>query len=272
MNRFLVALVFLGTSVTGAPQAKAAGLSAKEIMTKNEEVRRLRDLESSAELNTGGGGSPDRAKSFTWSRKLTADGVHNNTLTRFYAPAEVRGESILFLERTDSENEVMLYLPAFKKIRRVESQQQSGSFMGSEFSYSDIATQHVDDHTYKMLGEEKCPTSQGGGLKCSMIETKPARDSVKERTGYSKTVVWVRTDNFMVVQGEYYDLDGALFKRMQAQEIREIDPKEHKYFAHDLKIENLKTGRHTRLQFSKVRVNQGIADSIFTQQNLSKGR
>jgi len=252
-----------------AASSAFAALSAKDIMTKNEEARQINDVKSSAVLTTGGGGSPERVKSFTWWRKLTDDKIHFNTLTRFHAPAEIRGEGILFLERGD-QNEVMMYLPNFKKIRRVESQQQSGSFMGSEFSYSDIATPHVDDYTYKLLKEEPCPGETG--IKCHVIESTPATEAIKERTGYSKSVHWIRSDNFMGVKGEHHDAEGNLWKKLEASEIKEVDPAKHKWMSHRIRIENAKNGRFTLMQFSGVKVNQGIPDSTFTQQNLARDR
>jgi uncharacterized protein len=243
-------------------------LTAHEVMTKNEEVRKIKEVVSDATLATGGSGV-ERTKQFTWWRKLTPDQLRFNTLTRFNLPAEVRGEKILFLEKSSDENEILMYLPNFKKIRRVESQQQSGSFMGSEFSYSDIATPHVNDYRHKMLKEEPCPDEEK--LKCHVIESIPISDSVRERTGYSKSVNWIRQDNYMGVRAEYTDLEGKLWKKLEASEIKLVDSDKNKWMSHRLRIENVKTGRFTLLQFTKVKVNQGIHDSIFTQQNLSRG-
>ena len=257
--------VFAGMSLSlahGAPSARA-------IMEKNEEVRRVSDLTSRAELVTAGGGSPERRKKFTWWRKLTSDGTHYNTLTRFHEPAEVRGQGILFLEAA-SGNDVQMYLPTFKKVRRIESDSQSGSFMGSEFSYSDIATPHVDDYQYRFVKEEKCPTPDAASVSCWVVEATPASDSVKERTGFSKVRSWVRSDQSMQVQVEYENLEGVLFKRLTASDIQEIDPVKHKRMALNVKMENLKSGRTTQLLFSGVKANQGIQETVFTVQNLQK--
>lgn len=256
------------------PLLAQAGPSAKEIMTKNEEVRKIQDVNSSAMLTTGGGGQ-EKIKQFTWWRKLTADRVHFNTLTRFHAPAEVRGEGILFLEKSADENEVLLYLPNFKKIRRVETQNQSGSFMASELSYSDISTPHVDDYGYKLLKEEACPAAKpedGQGKKCWVIEAKPATDSIATRTGTSRTIQWIRQDNWMGVRAETFDRDGKAWKEMLSTEIKLVDSSAGKWMAHKVEVKNLKNQKFTVLQFSSVKVNAGIADSIFTQQNLMKDR
>jgi hypothetical protein len=166
------------------------------------------------------------------------------------------------------KNDVLLYLPNFKKTRRVESQQQSGSFMGSVFSYSDIATPHVEDHRYKTLGIEKCESDPR--ITCYKIEGVPSNEEVKERTRYSKSIAWVRADNFMVERADYYQLDGKLWKKLKAAEIKMIDTKNKKWLAHSLSIVNQLTQEYTDLQFSKVKANSGISDAIFTQQNLQK--
>jgi outer membrane lipoprotein-sorting protein len=268
-RRWVLGLIILLEAFSGG--VALAAPSARAIMEKNEEVRRVDDLTSQAELVTAGGGSPERRKKFTWWRKLAQDRVHYHTLTRFHEPAEVRGQGILFLEN-GAENDVQMYLPTFKKVRRVESQQQSGSFMGSEFSYSDIATPHVDDYQYSFVREETCPTPEASKVRCWVIEAVPATEAVRERTGFSKVRSWVRSDQSMQVQVEYENLENVLFKRLLATDIREIDPVKHKRMAMNVKMENLKTGRTTQLLFSQVKANAGVADSIFTVTNLQKER
>lgn len=274
MNRSL-ALWFLFLIAMTKPVS--AGLSAREIMTKNEDVRRIQDVMSTATLSSGQGEKVEKVKQFTWWRKLTADSTHFNTLTRFHAPAEIRGEGILFLEKSADDNEVLLYLPNFKKIRRVETQSQSGSFMSSEFSYSDISTPHVDDYDYKLVKEESCPqgsteSRENKGVRCWVIEARPANEATKTRTGYSRTLQWVRQDNFMGVRAETFDLDEKPWKEMESTEIKQVDASKNKWMAHRVRIFNLKNKKFTVLEFTQVKVNSGIADSIFTQQNLMKDR
>lgn len=235
-------------------------MTAESIMKRNEEVRKIRDITSSATLTTGLKGS-ERVKKFTWWRKLTGDAVHFNTLTRFHEPAEVKNEGILFLEHDKDESDVHLFLPTYKKIRRVERSSQSGSFMGSEFSYADIATPHFEDFTYKFLKEDG---------QWNVIESTPKKEETKERTGYSKTVQWIRKDNFMLEKADHYGLDGAIYKKITASDIKEVDTKDHKWMALTVKVENLKNSKYTELKFLDVKVNQGISDAIFTQNNLSK--
>jgi hypothetical protein len=264
-----LALSFSCIAPLAAP--RAATISAKDAMARNEDARRIDDVTSEASLKTGGGTGAEKLKTFTWFRKLAADKVRFNTLTRFKTPAEIRGEGILFLEKENDQSDVQMYLPAFKKIRRVESQAQSGSFMGSELSYADIATPHLEDSKYTARPDADCgdPSIK---VPCLVVESTPATDAVRERTGYSKTVQWLRPDCFMAVRAEFYDLEGQLIKKLQASRITEVDPTRHKWMAEKLRIDNVKTGKFTELEFSQIKVNTGLADSTFTPQNLMRER
>lgn len=241
-----------------------AGLSAKDIMSKSEEARRTKEVTATCKLT-----QQAKAKEFHWARKIAGNGVDFRTFVRFFAPPTVRDEGILILEKNGGDNEVLLYLPAYKKIRRVENQQQTGKFMGSEFSYSDIATPHVDDYTYAGGTLGPCPPDSKASGKCYQVESKPANDRVAERTGYSRSVNWVRSDNFMVVKAESYDPQGALYKRLLAFDIQPAGPEKGRWIAHRTQITNVKTGGSSTIEFSEIKVNSGIPESTFTQQNLA---
>jgi outer membrane lipoprotein-sorting protein len=172
---------------------------------------------------------------------------------------------VLIREGTD-QNDVLLYLPHFKKVRRVEGQSQSSSFFGSVFSYSDVALPHVDDNTAKVLREEACP---GEKLKCWVVEISPATKKIRDRTGYSRTVQWVRQDNWITVAGEFYDLKGKLWKKLRATEVKEVDPKNKKWLPHHIVLEDVIKKRTTTLKLGDVKVNVNLDDSLFTEQNLA---
>ena len=221
----MLAVLFLFNIVVsqsfGAP-------SAQEIMTKNDEVRRVTTVIAQAKMVTGGPSVTTREKQFIWWRKLTSDNVHNDTLTRFKYPPDVKNEGILFLEK-NGDMDVQIYLPNFKKIRRVETGQQSSSFMGSELSYSDIAPPHVDEFTYKLKTEESCPGDEK--VKCWVIESPPANDSVKDRTGVGLATSWIRQDNYMAAKILSNDLTGNLWKTLEASDIQKVDTKVGKWMA-----------------------------------------
>jgi outer membrane lipoprotein-sorting protein len=259
---FLLALAAL----LAFPAAAAAELpSGRTLLEKQEEARKLPSFTAKAILSTTKAGATDKAaKKFRWWRKLSGK-THFVTLTRFDEPATIRGEGVLIREGTD-QNEVLLYLPHFKKVRRVEGQSQSSSFFGSVFSYSDVAMTHADDNTAKVLREEACP---GETIKCYVVEIVPASKKIKDRTGYSKSIQWVRQDNWITVAGEFYDLKGKLWKKLKATEVKEVDTKNKKWLPHHIVLEDVLKKRTTTLKLGDVKVNATIDDSVFTEQNLA---
>jgi uncharacterized protein len=244
----------------------AAALSVSDIMSKNQNVTKLKDMTSEATLTTA-----DQKKTFHWWRKLNSDGQHFNTLIRFDSPVEVRGEGVLFLEHAGDDNEVLIYLPAYKKIRRVETQQQSGSFMASEFSYSDLSNSNLADYHYKLIKNESCPDSKVA-VSCYVVDAVPASDTVKLRTGYSHKTLWVRSDNFVIVKAEFFNTAGEIAKKMTASDLKTVkkSPNDDKWMALTLSFTNAKTSQVSTIRFSDVAIDTGLNDSIFTQQNLSR--
>jgi hypothetical protein len=244
-----------------------SGASGSDIMTKAETSRRVREMTARATLTTGGGGQ-ERVKVFQLWTKLGDDGVRYRMMLRFASPAEIRNEGVLIRERASGENEVLVYLPRYKKTRRVEGQSQGTSFMGTVFSYSDIAAQHAADFQHNHLRTETCPNNAGG--QCDVVESVPRTEEIKGRTGYGKAVQWVRTDNGAIIKGEYFDTEGHLWKTSQASDVREVDPGAHRWLAHTVRIDDHKDGKYTVLHFDQVQVNGGIDESIFTPQNLAR--
>jgi hypothetical protein len=257
----------LGTLILlSSASALAAPPSGKEILERQEDARKIPAFQSKATLLTAKEGDSQKTpKAFRWWRKLGGDGEHYVTLTRFDEPATIRGEGLL-LREGKADNDVLLYLPRFKKVRRVEGQSQSTSFFGSVFSYSDLAVAHADESNAKVLREDACPGEQ---LKCWVVEITPARDDVRDRTGYTRSVQWVRQDNYVTVYGEFYDLKGTLWKKLSASAVTEVDPRAHKWLARHVVIEDVPAKRTTVLDLGDVKVNVPLEDTLFTEQSLS---
>lgn len=250
-----------------APMAMAQDLKdGTEILKRSEEVRRLPSVQASGVLKTQGPGLSDQ-KSFQFFRKLAEDGERFKTLTRFQKPATIRDQAILFLEKENYESSVFMYLPTFKKVRRVESHSQSSAFMGSAFSYSDISTPQAKDYNSKLLKTENCPAPAKGT--CYVIESKPRTADVKERTNYDRLIIWVQTQQLTPVQWDLFEkVDQPIRKRMKASAWTEVA--KGKWFSKRLEIEDFPTKKKTVLEFLKINAKEELSDSIFTQASLGR--
>jgi len=172
-------------------------------------------------------------------------------VVKFLKPADVRGVGFLVL----SDNEMYLYMPAFKKIRRIASHVKHQSFMGTDFSYDDISTTEYTKHyTGKLLKEID---------KEYIIEAKRKKSSDKE---YDKLKMWVDKTSFLPTKVEMYKKN-KLRKVMTNNKIEKIG----KYWmATDIVITNVKKKHKTRLNLENLKFDKAVKSSIFTKRFLKR--
>ena len=115
----------------------------------------------------------------------------------FLEPADVKNTGFLTYDykKSDMDDDQWLYLPALRKTKRIAGGDQSGSFMGSDFNYSDMTEVDITEFNYKISGEPSVD-----GIKTWQIEAVPKNDNVASDTGYSKSVTFVRQDNYVPVR------------------------------------------------------------------------
>ena len=166
-----------------------------------------------------------------------------------------------------------MYLPAYKKVRRVEASQQKSGFMSSDFSYADMTTFQNKEYNYQEIGKGKCPTADAKTFECRTIEARPKEQATIDRTGYTRSLVWVRTDQFTSTQVEHFDENNKLLKRLTFQNSKKMgtgDDGQDLYFAHELLMHSLISDQKTQLTFDSVSVNLEVKDSSFSLQNFGK--
>ena len=105
-------------------------------------------------------------------KTLEVDGDGDKTLFIFDSPKDVKGTATLtFTHKLDPDDQ-WLYLPALKRVKRITSDNRSGSFVGSEFAYEDLGSQELEKYKdRKYLRKEACPNNNE--LECHVISRVP---------------------------------------------------------------------------------------------------
>lgn len=178
----------------------------------------------------------------------------DRSLVVFAEPADLRGTALLTHAHRIGDDDQWLYLPAVARVKRVSTHNKSGSFMGSEFSYEDLASQEVERYTYTWQRDEAC-----GERSCHVIVAVP----VDRNSGYARQLRWIETDTLRVRRVDYHDRGDALLKTLALR-----DYQKHLgrlWRAATLDMRNHQTGKSTTLQWSDYRFNAGLdADSFST--------
>ena len=184
----------------------------------------------------------------------------------FDNPRDVKGTAMLTFTHKKENDDQWLYLPALKRVKRISSSSQSGSFMGSEFSYEDFGSMEVDKYNYKYLREEKCPSTDLKAIDCFVIERYPT----DKYSGYTRQVVWMDKPEYRAVKIEFYDRKKSLLKTLVLTKFKlYLD----KYWrANELNMENHQSGKSTRLVYDSYEFGVGLKESDFTKQSLKRVR
>ncbi|HHL40248.1 MAG TPA: outer membrane lipoprotein-sorting protein [Deltaproteobacteria bacterium] len=194
-------------------------------------------------------------------RTLEVEGDGDKSLIVFQSPRDVKGTALLSFSHKSGPDDQWLYLPALKRVKRISSANKSGSFMGSEFAYEDIASQEVEKYTYRYVGDDSYE-----GVDCFVIERYP----VDPDSGYTRQVVWLDKDEYRVRKIDYYDRKKALLKTLTFKGYRlYID----RYWrADEMYMVNHQTGKSTRLLWSGYRFRTGLGPGDFTRNSLRRAR
>ncbi|MCZ6646454.1 MAG: outer membrane lipoprotein-sorting protein [SAR324 cluster bacterium] len=186
----------------------------------------------------------------------------------FLSPADMKNTGFLTYDydQAGKDDDQWLYLPALRKTKRIASSDKSGSFMGSDFNFSDMSEPDLDKYEFKLMKEPKV-----NGFPTWQIQSIPKSKEEAKDSGYSKSVLWVRKDIHMVIRSVRWVHKSRRLKYMQIVELEHIDGI---WVAAKMKMttkEGRKTVHTTLLQFDNIQFNQGLKESMFTVRTLEKG-
>jgi hypothetical protein len=207
-----------------------------------------------------------------------SDDVSYKDLVMFTEPTSVKGLATLTWNymNPNRDQDVWLWLPSLRKIRKVSAGQADDSFMGSDFTNEEITSRRFTDETYKLIGEDKFKgyTSIYDGKvfhndePVYIIECTPVRSPWY----YSKRITYVSKNFGGNILDEIYDPNGKMYRTLfRGWIIVNVNGKEYpaqnRVEGHDLR-----TGHKTVIIFDEIKFDQGLAEDIFTQKTLMRSR
>jgi hypothetical protein len=197
--------------------------------------------------------------------EVTGDG--DKSMSIFDKPADVKGTAFLTYSHAIKPDEQWLYLPALKRVKRINSKNKSGPFMGSEFAYEDLASQEVEKYTYKYIRDEKLKTREfPDGVDCFVIERYP----VYEHSGYTRQLAWVNKDRYVAEKIEFYDRKNDLLKTLANDGYKQY--LEQYWRPNEMFMENHQTGKSTLLKWENYKFKNGLSDKDFSRNSLKRAR
>ena len=199
-----------------------------------------------------------KGKIRTSSIKSISKDNNKKQILWFLKPADDKGVAYLKIEHMNKDDEMRLWLPAFKRIRRISSKKKSDSFMGSDMSYEDMTNRNIDEYNYKIIGEEIIEEED-----YYILESTPLGKSE-----YSKHISWISKKNLNPIKENSYDRNN---KHLKSKNFKY--KKVGNYFLPTkLHVINMQKQHETFLQWSDIVVDSKVSDNIFQEKNLKRIR
>lgn len=268
MRQTLIVSAFVAV-LAFVPASFAESLSAFQIMEKVDAVDDGDFSELDMEMVLIDKRGKQRKRMLhTFGKDAGENGKDSQSIMFFLSPADVKNTGFLSYDYDDpnKDDDQWLYLPALKKTKRIASSDKSSSFMGTDFTYADMSKRDISLYDYKLLKEDDVK-----GQKVWVIEAIATTEKELKETGYTKSVLFVRQDNFIVSRSVHWVKKGKKLKYMDVKNLEKIDGI---WMATEIEM-TLKKGKKTQhktlLRMSNVKFNQSFADDLFSIRSLEKG-
>lgn len=174
--------------------------------------------------------------------------------SEFLAPSDVKGTKVLIL----SPSQMYVYLPAFKKVRRIASHVTDQGFMGMNFAQDEMSiTSYTKMYSATLVSDD-------GKIVKLALKAKEGAEAP-----YAKIDMVVEKARMVPTELKYYSDTGAHVKtetRGDYTTDKEVtSPKTLKM------VDHTKGDANTVLTRVKWKVNEDIPDSRFTKRALEEG-
>ena len=196
-----------------------------------------------------------------WERTMTmrawTEG-DKHTLVRVIEPKKDAGNGTLSVD-----GNMWTYTPKINRVIKIPSSMMAQSWMGSDFSNKDVSkdTVIIDQYDHTLLEQY-----EQDGHQVYVIQSIPHEEAA---VVWGKEVLWIR-DDWVLLQQQFWDQDGALVKTLKALEIAPMDGRNVAIVLH---MGNQgKPDEWTEWRTSAAKFDLELSASQFTLSNLRNPR
>jgi outer membrane lipoprotein-sorting protein len=180
----------------------------------------------------------------------------------FSEPADIAGAAFLMVEK-DGPNDLFLYSPSLRKIRRITSQAMKGTIYGTDFSYEDFQRLQGVRVEQSVI---RTPDTALDGRPVYVLEARPPQGS---GSAYELARSWIDKRTCVPLKTELYEAGGKLRKVLTASPER-IEKQGELWLPHELVMVDLRDETRTTLTVEKLEVGAAIPDRTFSLAQLER--
>lgn len=185
----------------------------------------------------------------------------DKSLFIFDLPRDVKGTVFLSHAHKTGSDDQWLFLPALKRVKRISTSNQSGAFMGSEFSYEDMSSPELEKYDYEFIEDE---TLDGRD------HYKVKRIPLDKDSGYAYQTVWVGKKNHLIWKMDFYTKHNKHLKTLVLSDYQHHSDKHWR--VGKMFMTNHLTGNTTELQFTNWQFDNKFSANEFTKNSMKNLR
>jgi len=189
------------------------------------------------------------------------NGVRLRSRLDVHDPFDMRHTKYLIITKVDGPNDEFVYQPSARRVRRVDL--SDTSFLGTDFTFGDLAVPEADDADHVRLPDE-------------VIEGRPVyvvESRVKEGidTPYPRAIVYLEKEHFVPLRTRSWDVSGTEVKELtaRADTVRGFDDV---WLATESTMRDLKQNTSSTLFIDELDPHPGFNRGVFTSGRLSRGK
>ncbi len=260
----VLGLLVPGTALAVSPDST----DARAIMNAVESQAELDKLKSRIVISIADKAGRKRVRAVRSMSMVFEGGTRQ--LMLFESPADVRNTGLLSVDYDDGakNDDQWLYLPSLYKSTRISSGEKSGSFMGTDLSYSDMTKADPAHFDYAVVKQ----AVKAQGEDCWLIESKPNTEKAKHETGYLKSRIWISKSKLLPIQVKAWIREGRKLKYITFGDLKQLGGVwvPHKITART--VQNKEVQSRTVIQITEQTVNNAdVVEGQFTQRRLEAG-
>lgn len=182
---------------------------------------------------------------------------------RVEEPSDLRGASYLVDEK-DGSDDMFMYLPALRKVRRITSGMLSDSLWGTDFSYEDVKQLQG----ISVAGDsERLADATVADRATYVLALRPASS---EASSYAEIRSWVDRETCVVVKTEFFER-GDVPRKVLTADPGELAREGGRWSARSLEMRDLQGETTSHLRVLEEQVDVEIPDRTFNPTLLGRG-
>ncbi len=184
----------------------------------------------------------------------------DRTIMVLSRPADLSGTAFLSVLQGEGRRAQWIYLPAARRRRRIGGSQTDDSFLGSHFTYGDMAPPSIAGFSYRWVRDEDVLGHSG-----AVVERCPSSCT----QGAKRELLWIDTDRYLLHRVDYFDSDGVHDRTLLITGHELVDGF---WRAMHMEMAEGEDGGKTVLDWSELRLGIGLRERDFDPARLGEVR